>query len=131
MAKKKRLPKIVTHRLNWLEWVAIALSAWFLLYPKPYVPLFCILLVLPVAGLLISGIQNPSMAALVTLKKNDKDGAKYDVADFIDFPAWVDPPPGDVRFRVRQCAHPDLPGPARDAHHNGRSSSSRTATSAN
>jgi len=84
-----RRPRIVAHRLNWLEWLAIGLSAWFFIYPSPYLPLFCALLVLPIAGLVINGIQQPSMASLVTLKKDRKGQDTYDVADFIDFPAWA------------------------------------------
>lgn len=93
MARTSRI-SIGTHRLTWLEWVAIGLSAWFFLYPHPYVPLFCTLLALPLVGLVINGIDRPSMASLVTLKKDSKGNDKYDVADFIDFPAWA------VLFRI-------------------------------
>lgn len=88
MAGSKRI-RLITHKLSWLEWVAIALSIWFVLFPRPYVPLFCVLLLLPLAGMVINGVQQPSMAALVTFKKNSKGEDKYDVADFIDFPAWA------------------------------------------
>lgn len=70
------------------------MSVWFFVHPVPYVPLFCVLLILPIAGLVINGIQTPSMASLVTLKKDRKGQDRYDVADFIDFPAWA------VLFRI-------------------------------
>ena len=45
---------------------------------------------MPIIGLLLNGLTGrPSIASLVEISK-DKDGAdKYDVADFIDFAAWI------------------------------------------
>jgi len=88
MARKQNI-RILTHKLTWLEWIAIGLSIWFVVFPRPYVPLFFTLLALPLVGLVINGIQQPSMASLVTLKKDSKGEEKYDVADFIDIPAWA------------------------------------------
>ena len=81
--------QLTLHKLDWLEWVAIGISLWFLFYPMPYIFLFSTLLAIPIIGLLLNGISKPSIASLVEITK-DKDGDnKYDVADFIDFPAWV------------------------------------------
>lgn len=81
--------KLTFHKLNWLEWVAIVLSLWFLFYPRPYQLLLGILLIIPLLGLLLNGLNKPSIASLVTVSV-DRDGDDdYDVADFIDFPAMV------------------------------------------
>ncbi|WP_207492638.1 hypothetical protein [Aridibaculum aurantiacum] len=82
--------KLTFHKLDWLEWIAIGVSIWFFVFPYPYKPLFVIMLGLPIFGLFLNGLAGrPSIASLVEITK-DKDGSnKYDVADFIDFPAIV------------------------------------------
>jgi hypothetical protein len=92
---KKRKGNAVTfsqltlHKLGWLEWVAIVIGIWFFVFPRPYILLFSVLLALPIIGLILNGLYKPSIISLVEITK-DKDGDnKYDVADFIDIPAWV------------------------------------------
>jgi hypothetical protein len=93
--RKKNTTNAVTrsqltfHKLDWLEWITMGLALWFVFYPRPYVFLFSILLAMPVIGLLLNGIQKPSMASLVTISKDHKGEIDYDVADFIDAAAWV------------------------------------------
>lgn len=80
--------KLTLHKLDWLEWITIGLSIWFLIYPIPYKLLLGILLFIPIFGLVLNGLHKPSMATLVEISVEDgKD--KYDVADFIDIAAWV------------------------------------------
>lgn len=87
---KVTLSKLTFHKLDWLEYITMGLGLWFLFYPKPYCLIFTALLCMPILGLVLNGITGrPSIASLVEISK-DKDGSdKYDVADFIDFPAWV------------------------------------------
>lgn len=88
--KKKPQPKLTVHQLNWLEWVAIGLSIWFVLWPgELYTLLFTLLLFIPVLGLVLNGFTRPSLASLVTISpgKEEKDFQDFDVADFIDIPA--------------------------------------------
>ncbi|PQJ74523.1 hypothetical protein [Polaribacter gangjinensis] len=87
---KVTLSKLTFHKLNWLEYITIGLSLWFLFYPKPYTILFTVLLCIPVVGLLLNGLTGrPSIASLVEISKDNNGDDKYDVADFIDFAAWV------------------------------------------
>lgn len=86
-SKKKNSKKIVLHKLNWLEWIAIGLSMWFLFYPKPYNFLLIALLLLPFIGMFLNGLNKSSIASLVEIDRDSKN--EYDVADFIDIPAWV------------------------------------------
>ena len=86
-SQKKNSKKIVLHKLNWLEWIAIGLSMWFLFYPKPYNFLLISLLLLPFIGMFLNGLNKPSIASLVEIDRDSKN--EYDVADFIDIPAWV------------------------------------------
>jgi hypothetical protein len=95
LPKKRKKSNAVTfdsltlHKLDWLEWIAIALSLWFLIFPYPYEILLGVLLLIPVLGIFLNGLHKPSMASLVEISA-DKDGNdKYDVADFIDVAAWV------------------------------------------
>lgn len=81
--------KLTLHKLDWLEWITIVLSLWFLLFPNPYEILLGILLAIPVIGLLINGLHKPSMASLVEVSVDKNGNDKYDVADFIDVAAWV------------------------------------------
>jgi len=83
--KKIKSKKIVLHKLTWLEYVAIGLSAWFLFFPHHF--LLVILLLIPVLGLFLNGLEKPSIASLVEIDRNSKN--EYDVADFIDIPAFV------------------------------------------
>jgi hypothetical protein len=85
--KKSQDKKIVLHRLNWLEYVAIGFSLWFVFYPKPYEWLLVILLIIPILGVFINGLGKPSIASLVEIDRESKN--EYDVADFIDFPAFA------------------------------------------
>jgi len=85
--KKSQGKKIVLHRLNWLEYVAIGFSLWFVFYPKPYEWLLVILLIIPILGLVINGLGKPSIASLVEIDRESEN--EYDVADFIDFPAFA------------------------------------------
>lgn len=85
-----QLSDLTFHKLDWLELISLVLGVWFLVYPHPYVILFTALLLLPLVGLLLNGLTGrPSIASLVEIS-NRKDGSnKYDVADFIDFPALI------------------------------------------
>jgi hypothetical protein len=91
MAKKTKntandsFPKVTLHQLDWLEWTAIILSVWLMIAPYPYIPLFTIVLSLPIVGLILNGISRPSLASLVSLS-NENGKNKYDLADFIEFP---------------------------------------------
>ncbi len=75
------------HQLDWLEYVAIGLSLWFVFFPRPYEILLVALLLLPFLGMFLNGLRKPSIASLVEIDRNAKD--EYDVADFIDIPAWA------------------------------------------
>lgn len=88
--ESKMTSKLTFHKLDWLEKVTLGLGLWFWIYPKPYTLLFTILLIIPILGLILNGLNGkPSIASLVeiTTKENGKD--KYDVADFIDFAAII------------------------------------------
>ena len=88
MARKGYIPRQLTiHRLNWLEYLAIFFALWFIFFPKPYILLFTILLLMPVAGLILNGINRPSILSLINISHAGKK--KYDVADFIDVAAWA------------------------------------------
>lgn len=87
---KVTFSKLTFHKLNWLEYITTGLGLWFLFYPKPYDILFGVLLCMPIIGLLINGFSGrPSIATLVDISKDDDGNDKYDVADFIDFAAWI------------------------------------------
>ncbi len=75
------------HKLDWLEYVSMGLCLWFLFYPRPYDYLLVALLLLPFVGMFLNGLNKPSIASLVQIDHSSKD--EYDVADFIDLPAWV------------------------------------------
>ncbi len=78
---------ITFHKLDWLEWITIGLGIWFFIYPIPYKPLFVVLMIIPIVGLLLNGMRGrPSIASLVEITHEDGKN-KYDVADFIDFAA--------------------------------------------
>jgi hypothetical protein len=81
--------KLTLHQLDWLEWITIALAAWFFIYPQPYDLLLAVLLTIPIVGLLLNGLHKPSMATLVEISTDTNGEDKYDVADFIDIAAWV------------------------------------------
>lgn len=81
--------QLTFHKLDWLEYTAIGIGLWFIIYPKPYIFLFAVLLVMPVVGLILNGFQKPSIASLVEITKDKNKGKRYDVADFIDLPAWI------------------------------------------
>lgn len=87
---KVTLSKLTFHQLNWLEYVTVGLGLWFLFFPEPYDLLFTALLCMPVIGLLLNGITGrPSIASLVEIAKDEHGNDTYDVADFIDFSAWI------------------------------------------
>lgn len=87
---KVTLSKLTFHQLDWLEWVTLTLGFWFLFYPEPYTFLFTTLLIIPVLGLILNGLNGrPSIASLVEITKDDDGSDKYDVADFIDFAALI------------------------------------------
>lgn len=75
--------------MDWLEKIALGLGIWFVVYPKPYTLLLSLLLLIPLLGIFLNGLTRPSIATLVTITNNHKGESKYDVADFIDFPALV------------------------------------------
>ena len=90
-AKKERnsiASKLTVHKLDWLEWLSIALCIWFWFYPYPYKLAFTVVLALPVIGLILNGLSNPSLASLVSISNKDGED-KYDLADFIEFPGLV------------------------------------------
>ena len=87
-SKKDTSSKVYTlHKLDWLEYVSMGLCLWFLFYPRPYDYLLVALLLLPFVGMFLNGLNKPSIASLVEIDHSSKD--EYDVADFIDLPAWV------------------------------------------
>ena len=87
---KVTLSKLTFHKLDWLEYITMGLGLWFLIYPKPYEILFTALLCIPLLGFLLNGLTGrPSISSLVEIKKDDDGSDKYDVADFIDFAAWI------------------------------------------
>lgn len=87
---KVTLSKLTFHKLDWLEYITMGLGFWFLFYPKPYDILFTALLCMPLIGLLLNGLTGrPSISSLVEISKDDDGSDKYDVADFIDFAAWI------------------------------------------
>ena len=61
--------KFTLHKLDWLETIAIILSLWFFIYPKPYNLLLGALLAIPILGVLINGFESPSIASLVSVTK--------------------------------------------------------------
>lgn len=75
------------HQLDWLEYISIGLCLWFVFYPRPYEYLLIGLLLLPFIGMFLNGLNKPSIASLVEIDRNAKE--EYDVADFIDIPAWA------------------------------------------
>lgn len=78
---------ITFHKLDWLEWITMGLGIWFFIYPVPYKPLFVVLMVIPILGMVLNGLKGrPSIASLVEITQKDGED-KYDVADFIDFAA--------------------------------------------
>jgi hypothetical protein len=88
--QKSILSKLTFHKLDWLEKITLGVGFWFLLYPKPYLVLFTVLLIIPILGLLLNGLSGkPSIASLVEITKKENGDDKYDVADFIDFAAIV------------------------------------------
>lgn len=84
-----KISNLTFHKLDWLEWITIGLSIWFLIHPRPYEVLLGILLAIPIIGLLLNGLHKPSMATLVEISADKNGDDKYDVADFIDIAAWV------------------------------------------
>lgn len=87
---KVTISKLTFHKLDWLEYITIGIGLWFLLYPKPYDILFTVLLCMPILGLILNGITGrPSIVSLVEISKDNNGNDKYDVADFIDFAAWI------------------------------------------
>lgn len=87
---KVTLSKLTFHKLEWLEYVTMGLGLWFLFYPKPYDILFTALLCMPLLGLFLNGLTGrPSISSLVEISKDDDGSDEYDVADFIDFAAWI------------------------------------------
>lgn len=81
--------QLTFHKLDWLEWVAIVISLWFMFFPVPYRLLLAVLLIIPLLGLILNGWNKPSMISLVELSTDKTKDDKYDVADFIDFPAMA------------------------------------------
>lgn len=86
--KKNNLPQVKLHKLDWLEWISVILCIWFLVYPHPYKILFSVILCLPILGLILNGLSNPSLASLVSISKSNEE-VKYDLADFIEFPGLI------------------------------------------
>ena len=87
---KVTLSKLTFHKLDWLEYITMGLGLWFLFNPKPYTILFTALLCMPIIGLLLNGMTGrSSISSLVEISKEDDGSDKYDVADFIDFAAWI------------------------------------------
>ncbi len=87
---KVTLSKLTFHQLDWLEYITVGLGLWFLFYPKPYDFLFTALLSMPIVGLLLNGLNGrPSIASLVEISVDTDGSDDYDVADFIDFAAWI------------------------------------------
>ena len=87
--QSRNLPKtkLTFHKLDKLEWFSVGIGLWFLLIANPYKILFVVLMALPIIGLIANGLYGrPSITSLIEITK-DKGEDKYDVADFIDFPA--------------------------------------------
>lgn len=88
--KTVKFSKLTLHKLNGLEYITIGISIWFVIYPKPYLLLFTLLISIPIIGIIINGLHKPSIASLVEITIDEKNkGLKYDVADFIDIAAWA------------------------------------------
>jgi len=81
-------PEITIHKLDWLEKISIVLCLWLLFYPHPYKLIFTIVLSLPIIGLILNGVERPSLVSLVSISKEEGEN-KYDLADFIEFPGPV------------------------------------------
>jgi hypothetical protein len=87
--QKKLTDSFTTHRLDWLEKLALVVGLWFLIIPIPYKLLLVVLLIIPIAGLILNGLHGrPSFASLFRITGKD-DQEKLDLADFIDYPPWV------------------------------------------
>lgn len=85
---KSTFSKVTIHQLDWLEWISIGLCIWLWFYPYPYKFVYGLVLSLPIIGLILNGLSQPNLASLVSISKQ-KDEDKYDLADFIEFPAIV------------------------------------------
>lgn len=85
-----KLSNLTLHKLDWLEWLTIVLSIWFVVYPQYfYMLLLTILLIIPIFGIMLNGLDKPSLASLVDIKLDSKKQIEYDVADFINVAAWA------------------------------------------
>lgn len=76
---------VTISRFPTLDKISVAVCFWFIILPFPYGVLLIVLVALPFIGIVVNGIERPSITTLVNFRK---DG-KIDVADFIDLPAWV------------------------------------------
>ena len=87
-SKKDATHKVYTlYQLDCLEYIAIGLCLCFLFCPRPYDYLLVALLLIPFVGMFLNGLNKPSIAYLIEINRNVKEG--YNVADFIDLPAWL------------------------------------------
>ena len=77
------------YKFDWLDWASTLLCGWFLFYPKPYVILFTIILILPIIGLVLHGHSKPSLISLITVLKKENGEVDYDTASFIVLPALI------------------------------------------
>ena len=85
-----KLSNLTLHKLDWLEWLTIVLAIWFVIYPQfLYLFLLTILLIIPIFGIILNGLDKPSLASLVDIKLDSKKQIEYDVADFINVAAWA------------------------------------------
>ncbi len=117
LPKNKRQPikevkiynNIVFHNLDWLEWCTIAVGLLFVFAPDivGYKFLFSVLLVTPILGLMLNGINRPSIISLVEI---DLRNNKYDVADFIDWAAWCITIRVILDFNIDSISYLIIPG---------------------
>lgn len=76
---------VTLSRYPTLDKFSFVISAWFWIFPFPYEVLLIVLVALPFIGIVVNGIERPSITTLVNFREN----GDVDVADFIDLPAWV------------------------------------------
>jgi len=82
-SKTKVIDFITLSRFPGLDKFSLAICLWFIFFPVPYGILLFVLLLLPFIGIILNGLDKPSISTLV----NFRSGGKIDVADFIDLPA--------------------------------------------
>lgn len=78
----------------WYKWLVLIAGLWFLFYPKPYILLFTILLVIPLITVLVNGFKNSSFMTWYRLEEKADGKYAYDIGNVFNFVTWF------VAFRV-------------------------------